>query len=142
MFEDKRRKIDRDKYQEQEELVDRLYKLVGQRDIELDWLKKNYQSLTMTDKLNLVDRGNTEISLSRQAEIPGLSRSRLYYKTKVSEKDLLPMNLIDEIYTNNPSYLFFHFSQSGISSVCFEPHPRRIMSDEVHIRYQIGRAHV
>lgn len=40
LFEDKRRKIDRDKYQEQEQLVERLYKLVGQRDIELDWLKK------------------------------------------------------------------------------------------------------
>ena len=40
LFEDKRRKIDRNKFQEQEQLVERLYKLVGQRDIELDWLKK------------------------------------------------------------------------------------------------------
>jgi len=40
LFEDKRRKINRDKYQEQEQLVDRLYKIVGQRDVELDWLKK------------------------------------------------------------------------------------------------------
>ena len=48
LFEDKRRKIDRNKYQEQEQLVDRLYKLVGQRDIELDWLKK---------KLSIFDDG-------------------------------------------------------------------------------------
>ena len=40
LFEDKRSKIDRNKFQEQEQLVERLYKLVGQRDIELDWLKK------------------------------------------------------------------------------------------------------
>jgi putative transposase len=39
-FEDKRKKIDRSQHQEQEQLVERLYKLVGQRDIELDWLKK------------------------------------------------------------------------------------------------------
>jgi len=40
LFTDKRGKIDRNKYQEQEKLVERLYKLVGQRDVELDWLKK------------------------------------------------------------------------------------------------------
>jgi putative transposase len=48
LFEDKRRKIDRDKYQEQEQLVDRLYRIVGQRDVELDWLKK---------KLSIFDDG-------------------------------------------------------------------------------------
>jgi transposase len=40
LFEDKRRKVDHKKHQEQEQLVERLYKLVGQRDVELDWLKK------------------------------------------------------------------------------------------------------
>jgi len=40
LFEDKRNKIEKSKFQEQEQLVERLYKLVGQRDIELDWLKK------------------------------------------------------------------------------------------------------
>ena len=32
LFEDKRNKIEKDKFQEQEQLVDRLYKLVGQRE--------------------------------------------------------------------------------------------------------------
>jgi transposase-like protein len=40
LFEDKRRKIDRGQYQEQEQKIERLEKLVGQRDYELDWLKK------------------------------------------------------------------------------------------------------
>lgn len=31
---------ERDEHREQQELIDRLYKVVGQRDIELDWLKK------------------------------------------------------------------------------------------------------
>jgi transposase-like protein len=35
-FADKRRKEDRI----QQELIDRLYRIIGQRDIELDWLKK------------------------------------------------------------------------------------------------------
>jgi len=40
LFEDKRRKIDRGQYREQEQKIERLQKLVGQRDYELDWLKK------------------------------------------------------------------------------------------------------
>lgn len=40
LFEDKRRKIDRSQYNEQEQKIERLQKLVGQRDYELDWLKK------------------------------------------------------------------------------------------------------
>lgn len=40
LFEDKRRKINRVQYQEQEQKIERLQKLVGQREYELDWLKK------------------------------------------------------------------------------------------------------
>ncbi len=47
LFEDKRLKVDRNKYLEQEQTIEELYKLVGQRDIELSWLKK---------KLSVFDR--------------------------------------------------------------------------------------
>jgi len=40
LFEDKRLKEDRNKLQEQEKLLEQACKLVGQRDMELDWLKK------------------------------------------------------------------------------------------------------
>ena len=58
----------------------------------------------MIDRLKLVDRKNPDIALSRQAELLDISRSRLYYQAKVSERDLLIMNLIDEIYTSNPAF--------------------------------------
>ena len=58
----------------------------------------------MIDRLNLVDRENTKIPLSRQAEILGISRSSLYYQSKVGKKDLNLMNLIDAIYTEHPTY--------------------------------------
>ena len=58
----------------------------------------------MTDKLNLVDRENIDISLSKQAELLDISRSRIYYKTETNERDLLIMNLIDRIYTEHPTY--------------------------------------
>ena len=40
LFEDKRRKIDRTMYREQEQQIEKLQKMVGQREMELDWLKK------------------------------------------------------------------------------------------------------
>lgn len=58
----------------------------------------------MTDKLKLVDREEHNITLSRQVELLQISRSSLYYKTKTSERDLLIMNLIDKIYTDDPTY--------------------------------------
>jgi putative transposase len=48
LFEDKRLKVDRSRFNEQEKLLEQAYKLVGQRDIELDWLKK---------KLSIFDDG-------------------------------------------------------------------------------------
>lgn len=40
LFEDGRKKIDRNMYQEQEHKIEQLEKLVGQREYELDWLKE------------------------------------------------------------------------------------------------------
>lgn len=47
LFEDKRLKVDRNRYLEQEKTIEELYKLIGQRDVELSWLKK---------KLSVFDR--------------------------------------------------------------------------------------
>jgi putative transposase len=48
LFEDEREKIDRRSYREQAHKIEQLEKLVGQREYELDWLKK---------KLSIFDDG-------------------------------------------------------------------------------------
>ncbi len=58
----------------------------------------------MNERLDLVDRENPKISLSRQAELLDISRSSLYYTPKISDKDVAIMNLIDLIYTDHPFY--------------------------------------
>ena len=58
----------------------------------------------MIDKLALVDRDQPDITLSRQAEILGISHAHLYYRSEINEKDLFIMNLIDLIYTEHPCY--------------------------------------
>ena len=55
LFEDKRLKVDRHRFAEQEKLLEQACKLVGQKDIELDWLKK---------KLSIFHDGR-KISVSR-----------------------------------------------------------------------------
>jgi putative transposase len=52
----------------------------------------------------LVDRAEARISLSCQAELLSFSRSSLYYQPEENERDLVIMNLIDEIFTENPTY--------------------------------------
>jgi len=71
----------------------------------LTWtgLKKNLD-LSHRDKVSLIDNTNREISISRQTELLGISRSSFYYKPVVDEYDLLLMRMIDEQYTQTPFY--------------------------------------
>jgi putative transposase len=53
----------------------------------------------------MVEPGNLRISVTRQCELLGISRSSYYYKERPpSEKDLTQMRLIDEEYTRHPFY--------------------------------------
>lgn len=67
--------------------------------------KKNYQFLTHDDLAGLINRKNEKISLTKQSELLGVSRSSLYYEPRgISPKDKKIMDLIDEIYTARPFY--------------------------------------
>ena len=59
---------------DQNELVDGLYKKIGQQKVELDWLKKN-QTYSGNWR-NLIDRDG-ELSIRRQCELLGKNRSSL-----------------------------------------------------------------
>lgn len=53
----------------------------------------------------MVDKNNNYISINRQAELLGVSRSSIYYTAMgISEKDKQIMDLIDQIYTGCPFY--------------------------------------
>lgn len=98
LFTDKRKK---DNYSK-DRIIDELYKTIGQREVEISWLKKN-STLSCREKSALADR-NSGITIIRQAELLGISRSSLYYEPRINEEDILIMNAIDEIYTNCPFY--------------------------------------
>ncbi len=66
-------------------------------------LKKNLD-LSHKEKLLFIDKTNSELSISHQAELIGISRSSIYYEPVVDEYDLLLKRLIDEQYTLTPFY--------------------------------------
>jgi putative transposase len=53
----------------------------------------------------LIEKDNSEISISRQCELLSLSRSTVYYKNvEKDDSNIKLMNIIDEIYTESPFY--------------------------------------
>lgn len=66
-------------------------------------LKKNL-GLSHKEKLLLIDKSNSVLSISHQADLLGISRSSVYYGPVVDEYDLLLKRLIDEQYTLTPFF--------------------------------------
>ena len=53
----------------------------------------------------MIEKDNSEISISRQCELLSLSRSTVYYKNvEKDDSNIKLMNIIDEIYTESPFY--------------------------------------
>lgn len=68
-------------------------------------LKKN-QSLSLNDARRCIEPLNPAISIARQCELIGLSRSSFYYQPndKIDETNLRIMRKLDELYTEHPYY--------------------------------------
>lgn len=81
-----------------------LFEQIGRLKMELEWLKK--KSVRSPERLRpLIEAGHPELSVRRQCELLGLSRSSLYYEP-VSEtaENLRLMRLIDQEYTAHPFF--------------------------------------
>lgn len=60
--------------------------------------------MSIQDRRSFIDPAHASISIARQAELVGVSRSGLYYEPTVSTEDVLAMNALDKIYTGYPFY--------------------------------------
>lgn len=60
--------------------------------------------MTVKDRLSFIEKTNSKISLTRQAELLEISRSTIYYQPAINDREVLIMNLIDQIYTDCPFY--------------------------------------
>ncbi|WP_206193290.1 IS3 family transposase [Virgibacillus dokdonensis] len=105
LFERENKKIDQMK-EEYEDQIENLYAEVGRLTTQLSWLKKkNLESKTRTERLDMLDWNGSELSIKTQAELLNLNRSSLYYRpVEPSPEELRIKNRIDEIYTECPFY--------------------------------------
>lgn len=60
--------------------------------------------MSREDRRSFIEKGHPSLSIGRQSELVGISRSGLYYEPVVSDEDVLVMNALDEIYTACPFY--------------------------------------
>ncbi len=67
-------------------------------------LKKNLD-LPVENKIQLLDRGNNDLSLRKQCKLLELNRSTVYYHPKgIDDYTLRLLNILDEEYTRHPFY--------------------------------------
>jgi putative transposase len=79
-----------------------LFEQIGRLKMELEWLKKKLLS-SCEHKMTLIEPDHPALSVRRQCELLGLSRSSLYYGPGVeAPEDLRLMRRIDEQYTARP----------------------------------------
>ena len=88
----------------QEALQAQLYQQIGQLKVELDWLKKKLD-WPLDAKRGVMEPAHPQISIARQCELVGLSRSS-YDDSSAGEtaENWYFMRLVDEQYTRTPFY--------------------------------------
>ena len=69
-------------------------------------LKKNLiNSKSREERIKMIDMGDKNLSISRQAEFLVINRTSLYYKpVPTSDEEYMIKRIIDEVYTAHPEY--------------------------------------
>jgi putative transposase len=89
-----------DKIKQQNDiLVDNLYRQIGQLTIECEWLKKNLSGLNFEERKSMINK-HERISVRRQCSLLNISKSTVYYKQRpiVTDGELAIINKIDDIH--------------------------------------------
>ena len=77
---------------------------IGQLKVELDWVKKKLV-LPPEGQRELIEPAHPQISIARQCDLVGLSRSTYYYHTQgESAENLSLMHVLEKQYTDTPYY--------------------------------------
>lgn len=95
----------------QQALVDRLYRQIGELQVDVNWMKKNHESLglTLETKRAMLDKQPDQQSppVQRQCDLLGLSWSTAYYRPQADPGrrafELNLLELLDKLYTDQPS---------------------------------------
>src|SRR4051812_8699511 len=83
-----------------------LYAEIGRLTTQVAWLKKNLAChLDKAERLALVDRAQSDLPLTVQADLLSLSRASLYYQPRAASlEEVAIKHRIDALYTQYPFY--------------------------------------
>lgn len=74
----------------------------------MKWIgsKKNLvEAKSRKERMEMIERGDQKLSITRQAELLDINRTSLYYKpVPISQEELDIKRLMDQIYTKHPEY--------------------------------------
>jgi len=94
----------KDENKKLQEKIDEYARVVGKITVERDWLQGKLRGLDLSSKQELVETKPKTISLSKQTELLGISRSAFYYKPIVNEKKIAIKKQIEKIFEEIPIY--------------------------------------
>lgn len=81
-----------------------LTKIVGKMTVEKEWLEKKLKSLGLSDKKQLIEPKQENLSISQQCALLNLSRSTFYYTAKDNVKKEYIKSQISEVFEKIPIY--------------------------------------
>jgi putative transposase len=84
--------------------VDEYARVVGKITVERDWLQGKLKSLDLSTKQSLVEVQADKISLLKQTQLLGISRSSFYYELVVDENKIAIKEHIQKVYEEVPIY--------------------------------------
>jgi putative transposase len=89
----------------EQDLTAPLYQEIGRLKMEVDWLKKALNA-PLEDKRRWIEPDHASLSVARQCELAGLSRSSHYCPPRAGEspENLELMRQIDQLYLERPFY--------------------------------------
>jgi len=120
-FSSKRKRQEND----QQALIDELYKQIGQLKVETDFLKKTL-TIPLEIKKMWVEAEHRELSIRRQCDLLGLNRSSLYYRpVGVDDFTLKLMHELDKQYTETPFYGVLKMTEH-LRSLGHSVNPKRV----------------
>ena len=90
--------------EDQQALIDELYKQIGQLKVENDFLKKTVRVALEARKM-WIEPEHSELSIRQQCDVLGINRSSWYYRpVGIDDYTLMLMHELDKQYTETPFY--------------------------------------
>ena len=84
--------------------LDNYAKTVGQLTVENNWMRGKLKGLDLSNKKELIESEPKELSIVKQCELLGLSRSAIYYEPTINKNKLAIKEEIKSIFAEIPIY--------------------------------------